>query len=74
MHPLIEDYTKLTDNELVEKITKISKIFHYANDPNLYNQVSMIYNSLLEEQTRRNVELLEKTNKTGKLSDIINIS
>jgi len=74
MHPLIEDYTKLTENELSEKITKISGIFRFASDPDLYNQVSMIFNSLMEEQTRRNMEFLEKSNKNGKLSDIIDIS
>lgn len=78
MHPLAPDVTKLTDTELQSKILELGKKMNTAfrmGDPNLIGQIQMLYNEMLEEQTkreRRKIEELMKSN--GKdFDDIIDI-
>lgn len=74
MHPLAEDYTKLTDNELLERVTKINKVLSRAYNNSVLQQALLIKDGLVAEQMRRNQEMLEKLNKDRKLPDIIDIS
>lgn len=74
MHPLAEDYTKLTDNELLERVTKINKVLSRAYNNSVLQQALLIREGLMAEQMRRNQEMLEKLNKDRKLPDVIDIS
>lgn len=74
MHPLAEDYTKLTDNELLERVTKINKVLSRTYNNSVLQQALLIREGLMAEQMRRNQEMLEKLNKDRKLPDVIDIS
>jgi hypothetical protein len=74
MHPLVEDFSKLTDSELQERINKISNVLRQTGNGSLVDQALMIRTVLLEEQERRYRELLEKSIKNNKMSDSIDIS
>jgi hypothetical protein len=74
MHPLAEDYIKLTDVELQERINKIMKVLRSAQNSSVAQQAMMLRDGLIAEQSRRNTEMLEKLNKDRKLPDVINIS
>lgn len=74
MHPLAEDYTTLTDNELLERVTKINKVLSRTYNNSVLQQALLIREGLMAEQMRRNQEMLEKLNKDRKLPDVIDIS
>lgn len=74
MHPLAEDYTKLSDAELQERISKIQSVLNRSMNNGVAHQALMLREGLIGEQMRRNQELLEKLNKDRKLPDVIDIS
>lgn len=75
MHPLMQELSNVQDKDLDEKITKLRKVMHFGNYE-IVRQAQMIMDSLLNEQTRRANEKLEKQlKKSGKkLDEVINIS
>ena len=78
MHPLAPDVTQFTDTELQTKILELGKKMNVAfrmGNGNLINQVQMLYNEMVEEQSRRErlkMEDLMKSNGED-FDDIINI-
>lgn len=69
-----EKLLELTDEQLDEKIQKVTRIA-YSNNWNLSRQARPILLNLVEEQSRRNAEKFEKhLKKSGiKMDEIINI-
>lgn len=56
MHPLLQNLTELTDEQLHEKMTKILERMSFAQSMGnaaLYQQANNIYMDILEEQQRR---------------------
>jgi hypothetical protein len=74
MHPLLQDLTTLTDQELQERISKINMVLRGNGNGSVVQQAIMIRESLTAEQIRRNQALLEKHSKNQKISDAIDIS
>jgi hypothetical protein len=74
MHPLLQDLTTLTDQELQDRITKINTVLRGSGNGSVVQQAIMIRESLTAEQIRRNQALLEKLSKNQKISDAIDIS
>jgi hypothetical protein len=74
MHPLLQDLTTLTDQELQDRITKINTVLRGSGNGSVVQQAIMIRESLTAEQIRRNQALLEKHSKNQKISDAIDIS
>jgi hypothetical protein len=74
MHPLLQDLTTLTDQELQERISKINMVLRGNGNGSVVQQAIMIRESLAAEQIRRNQALLEKLSKNQKISDAIDIS
>jgi|688.fasta_scaffold1130624_2 hypothetical protein len=74
MHPLLQDLTTLTDQELQERISKINMVLRGNGNGSVVQQAIMIRESLAAEQIRRNQALLEKLSKNQKISDVIDIS
>lgn len=75
MHPLTGSFAELTDEELQQKISKLTSARRFARDPNLARQADMILDDLRQEQTKRSQKYLDQlANKNKKnLSDIIDI-
>jgi hypothetical protein len=59
MHPLLQDLTTLTDQELQDRITKINTVLRGSGNGSVVQQAIMIRESLTAEQIRRNQALLE---------------
>lgn len=74
MHPLAEDYTKLSDTELQDRINKIQSVLNRSMNNSVVHQAILIREGLLNEQMQRNQALLEKLSKDRKLPDVIDIS
>ena len=74
MHPLFQDTTKLTDQEIEEKITKLRKVIRMTGNPSVIHQVQLCLGNLQEEQRARYEKMLADSIKDGKLNDVIDIS
>lgn len=80
-HPLLGDVTKLTDGELQDKITELTKKLNQSyrfGNAALIRQVGMVLEEMKEERGRRDREQLKKLaeNSDGedKFKDSIDIS
>jgi len=80
-HPLLDDVSKLTDGELQDKITdltkKLNQSYRFGN-PALIRQVGMVLDEMKEERVRRDREhlkkLAEQSDDEDKFKDSIDIS
>jgi len=80
-HPLLDDVSKLTDGELQDKITdltkKLNQSYRFGN-PALIRQVGMVLDEMKEERVRRDREhlkkLAEQNDGDDKFKDSIDIS
>jgi predicted transcriptional regulator of viral defense system len=80
-HPLIGDVGKLTDGELQDKITELTKKLnqsHRFGNPALIRQVGMVLDEMTQERIRRDKESLKKiaeqSDGNDKFKDSIDIS
>jgi len=80
-HPLLGDVTELTDGELQEKITELTKKLnqsHRFGNPALVRQVGMVLDEMTQERMRRDREHLKKLSEQSdgddKFKDSIDIS
>jgi|ETNvirenome_6_30_1030629.scaffolds.fasta_scaffold145545_1 predicted MPP superfamily phosphohydrolase len=80
VHPLTPDLTKLSDNELAEKISELNKRlagFYQMGNHNAINQVNMLMQDYLDEQSNRMRETqkkMEEENSDKGWNDIIDIN
>jgi|CryBogDrversion2_5_1035270.scaffolds.fasta_scaffold58033_2 hypothetical protein len=78
-HPLIDDLTKLKDQELENKISELTKKYFTATRLGqglAANQIVMILDSIKMEQERRRVEAAQKAQNSPKrdgFDDLIKI-
>lgn len=80
-HPLAEDITSLSDDELQEKITMLTKKYTTASrfpDQSLLRQVQSMLTMYVEEQKRRYRKQMDKqkkkdTNDNQDLDGLINV-
>jgi len=80
-HPLLGDVTSLTDGELQDKITELTKKLNQSyrfGNPALIRQVGMVLEEMKEERVRRDREhlkkLAEQSDGDDKFKDSIDIS
>ena len=80
-HPLIGDVGKLTDGELQDKITELTKKLNQSQrfgNPALIRQVGMVLDEMTQERIRRDKESLKKiaeqSDGDDKFKDSIDIS
>lgn len=65
-HPLAEDYTKLKEQELEERIQDLSRKYFQANNPSIKQQISIfidIYKTELQSRRLKTFENQQKDNK-----------
>ena len=76
MHPFIENLTPLTDSELENKISEISKRYFMTQNTYVREQILMVLSTYKEELEKRRSELWNKTmeNTNKGLDKLININ
>jgi len=75
MHPLIDDFTDLTDTELNEKISELSHKYWKTRNPQVQGQMIMILDQLKEEQrVRIQKSQIKSDSDENDLDNLINIS
>jgi len=76
-NPLVENFNNLTDNQLDDKISELSKKYMIsANNPALQQQVLAVLEMHREEMRSRIAQKAQKTlsNDENDLDNLINIS
>lgn len=75
MHPLVEDLSKLTDDELAKRISKANNVMYSTSNLSVQRQAQLIYDQLLDEQTTRmNIKFKQHLEKSNiKLDEILDI-
>jgi len=75
MHPLIDDFTDLTDSELNDKISELSHKYWKTRNPQVQTQMVMILDQLKEEQRLRlQKSKINQDSDENDLDNLINIS
>ena len=76
MHPLIDDFTDLTDSELNDKISELSHKYWKTRNPQVQTQMVMILDQLKEEQRLRIQKSQQQIQDSDEndLDNLINIS
>lgn len=75
-NPLIQDLTKIKNEDLEQKITELMKKYLIAarfGQGTVCEQISIILEQYKQEQHRRYLELTKKTIKNTNLDDYINV-
>ncbi len=75
MHPLQPDITGLTDQELENKITELTKKYFQAIRlvPGAANQISMLLEGYKWEQQRRAIEKTKRIKDDTEFGDLIKV-
>lgn len=75
IHPFLEDLTKLKDNEIQAKITKLLKYHGSTTNPQIRSQILMILDEYNAEGNRRREEQYKKIieSSDSKLGHLINV-
>lgn len=75
MHPLVDDFTDLTDTEINEKISDLSHKYWKTKNPQVQTQIMMILDQLKEEQRIRiQKSQINQDSDENDLDNLINIS
>ena len=71
-HPLIDNLTDLTDEQLTDKSVKLTKKFFQTRNPQAQRQIQIVLDSIkLEQRDRMEKKRLNNSNKD--LDNLINI-
>ena len=73
VHPLAQDFSKLNDNELQEKLDDLNKKYWIATEP-VRQQIILMLDSLKLEQENRRMAEKKQENADNNLDNLINIS
>jgi hypothetical protein len=77
-HPLLEDLTKLKDQDLENKIADLNKKYHAAlrfGQGSAAHQITLILDSIQAEKQRRQFEAAQKNKEqTQQFNNLIKIS
>jgi hypothetical protein len=76
MHPLFEDTTELSDNDLEEKVIDLTKRYWQTANPQAQQQITLLIDSYrLELETRRSRQKLanEAINSQSELDKLIKV-
>ena len=76
MHPLFEDTTELSDNDLEEKVTDLTKRYWQTSNPQAQQQITLLIDSYrLDLETRRSRQKLanEAINSQSELDKLIKV-
>ncbi len=76
MHPLLEDLSRLKDQELESKILDLSKKYWVARNPDVQYQITLLLDSYQEELRSRRAKAFEQQyqNRDKGLDKLINVN
>ncbi len=76
MHPLLEDLSRLKDQELESKILDLSKKYWVARNPDVQYQITLLLESYQEELRSRRAKAFEQQyqNRDKGLDKLINVN
>ncbi len=74
MHPLAEDYSKLKDSEIEQRIQELSKKYLQAHNPWVQQQIAMFLDLYREELRARQARIWQQhQTKSPELDKLINV-
>lgn len=74
MHPLAEDFSKLKDPEIENRIIDLSRKYWQTSNPMLQNQISMLLDLYREELRSRQAKVWQQhQSKAPELDKLINV-
>lgn len=75
-NPLVDDFSKLSNNEVEEKIIELSRKYFQTRNPDLQQQISVILEMYKEEMRLRNArsQLKQQEDGDNPLDNLINVS
>ena len=77
MHPLLNNLSNLTDNELEEKIIDLTRKYWKTNNPEVQNQISITIDTFKVEQEERRTKQKVQQNELSddnSLDNLIKVS
>lgn len=76
MHPLLDNLSSLSDNDLEQKIIEVSRRYWQTRNPQVQMQISMIIETYkLEQENRRARQRIEtQENGNSDLDSLIKVS
>lgn len=76
MHPLVNDFSKLKDSELEEKVGDLTRKYFQTNNVDLKSQISMVLDSYKEELSKRRQDALARMmeNRDKSLDKLIKVN
>ena len=76
MHPGIDSLNELTDNQLEDKITQLSRYYHFTSNDDVRRQMILILDEYKLELETRRVQAKKKMQQDSDndLDNLINIS
>ena len=75
-NPLVDNFSILTDSEIENKISELSRKYFMSNNPQVQQQISTILEMYKHEarSRRANAMLKSQQNNENGLDDLINVS
>lgn len=74
MHPLAEDFSKLKDPEIENRILELSKKYWQTNNPGVQHQITLLLDLYREELRTRQAKQWQQTQtKAPELDKLINV-
>jgi hypothetical protein len=75
MHPLAEDFSKLKDSEIEEKIHELSQKFYQSHNPSVQRQISLFLELYQEELRSRRAKMWQQQyqNRDKDLDNLIKV-
>lgn len=75
-NPLVDDFSKLPDNEIENKIVELGRKYWQARNPQLQQQIAVMLEMYKEEARSRRSKAYQKHNEDDQngLDSLINIS
>lgn len=76
MHPLVNDLSELSDNELEEKILKLNKAYFTASEEVRHQIILLLDTYKIEAEVRRTKKMTQNNidNDNNSLDNLINVS
>lgn len=76
MHPLAEDFGKLKDSEIEERIQSLSRKYFQTSNPNIQHQITMFLDMYKEEMASRQAKMWREQyqKRDTDLDSLINVN
>lgn len=73
-NPLADSFEELTDSQIQEKVTDLTKRYFQTRNPELQNQISVMLDMFRQEQTERMYKKKQQDEDDPDVDNLININ